>query len=82
MLINFCNMCLTLSLKSNQQIFIFRKTMFLLHDSVSKLREEVSNLLVLVLVELRNGSEAVLLMRAEHLALAAGRPMAVFAEIV
>lgn len=50
MLVNFRNMCLSLSLKSNQQIFSLCKTVFLLHYSVPELGEKIAYLLILVLV--------------------------------
>jgi hypothetical protein len=50
MLIDFRNVCLSLSLKSNQQIFSLSETMLLLHDPIPELGEKVANLLVFMLV--------------------------------
>ena len=82
MLLNLGQMSLRPALGSNQQVFSLSEQMFLLDDTSPKLGEQITDLLVLVLIELRNRCEMVLLVLAKHFALTAGRSPTVRTEVV
>ena len=81
-IINFCNLCLCVVFDGDEVVLDIGEKFFLLDDLGFEGAEEVPDLRVLLLIDLGDGLEGVRLVFPEHLALTAGRLIAVHAEVV